>query len=54
MEQDLEETLLRSSHVENDDENHPEFWRYSGRMKNKEVEPSRKNNLKAILEKEYD
>ena len=21
----LEETLLRSSHVENDDENHPEF-----------------------------
>ena len=33
MEQDLRETLLRSSNVENDDENHHELLRYSGRMK---------------------
>ena len=47
---DLREILLRSSNVENDDENHHELLRYSGRMKNKEVEPTRKNNLKPILE----
>ena len=39
-----------SSNVENDDENHHELLRYSGRMKNKEVEPTMKNNLKSILE----
>ena len=37
---DLRGTLLRSSNVENDDGNHPELWRYSGRMKNKGVEPT--------------
>ena len=53
--QDLGEILLRSAHAENDDENHHELLRHSGRMKkNKEVEPTMKNNLKAILEKEYD
>ena len=42
MDQDLEETLLRSSHVENDDENHHQILRYTGRMKNKDVEPTMK------------
>ena len=43
-------TLLRSSDVENDDEkHHHELLRYSGRMKkNKEVEPTTKNNLKDL------
>ena len=40
--QDLGEILLRSSNVENDDENHHELLRYSERMKNKEVEPTMK------------
>ena len=50
MEQALREILLRSSNVENDDVNHHELLRYSGRMKNEEVEPTMKNNLKSILE----
>ena len=47
---DLRGTLLRSSNVENDDENHHELLRYSGRMKNKKVQPTRKKILKPILE----
>ena len=48
MDQDLRETLPRSS---NDDEKrHQKLLRYSGRMKNKEVEPTMKNNMKSILE----
>ena len=44
-------SLLRSSKSENDNEkHHRELLRYSGRMKNKEVEPTRKNNLKSVLE----
>ena len=42
MEQDLRETLLRSSNVENDDENHHELLRYSGRIKRGKVEPKMK------------
>ena len=51
MDQDLRETLLRSSNVENDDENHHELLRYSGRIKNTEVEPTMKNNLKDLGER---
>ena len=52
MEQDLRKILLQSSNVENDDENHHELLRYSGRMKkNKEVEPTTKNNLKDLGER---
>ena len=48
---DLRGTLLRSSKTMNDDEKHHyELLGYSGRMKNKEVEPTMKNNLKSILE----
>ena len=39
--QDLGEILLRSSNVENDDENHHELLRYSG-MKIRKVEPMMK------------
>ena len=39
--QDLGEILLRSSNVENDDENHHELLRYSG-MKIGKVEPTMK------------
>ena len=39
--QDLREILLRSSNVENEDENHHEMLRYSG-MKSKKVEPAMK------------
>ena len=39
MEQDLRETLLRSSTAENDDEkHHHESFRHSGRIKSEEVE----------------
>ena len=48
--QDLRETLLRSSHVENDDENHHELLTYSGRMKNEEVEPTMKRIWKILEE----
>ena len=49
---DLRGTLLRSSKSENDDEkHHHELLTYSGRMKNKEVEPTRKNNLRVAPEK---
>ena len=42
MEQDLRETLLRSSNVENDDEkHHHELLRHSG-MKIRKVEPTMK------------
>ena len=40
--QDLREPLLWFAHAENDDENHHELLRYSGRMKNKKVEPTMK------------
>ena len=40
--QDLREILLRSSNVENDDENHHELLRYSGRIKRGKVEPKMK------------
>ena len=40
--QDLRETLLRSSHVENDDGNHHELLRYSGRMNIRKVGPTMK------------
>ena len=40
---DLRGTLLQSSESENDDEkHHHELLRHSGRMKNKEVEPTMK------------
>ena len=39
---DLTGTLLRSSHVENDDENHHELLRYSGTKKNRNDEPTMK------------
>ena len=42
MDQDLREILLRSSNVENDDENHHELLRYSGRIKRGKVEPKMK------------
>ena len=44
--QDLEEILLRSSNVENDDENHHELLRYSGRIKRGKVEPKMKRICK--------
>ena len=48
---DLEETLLRSSKSENDDEkHHQELLRHSGMIKRGKVEPTMKNNLKSILE----
>ena len=40
--QDLGEILLRSSNVENDDENHHELLRHSRTMKNRNVEPTMK------------
>ena len=53
MGKDLRGTLIRSSKFENDDEkHHHELLGYSGRMKNREVEPTMKNNLKSILEKD--
>ena len=48
--QDLGEILLRSSNVENDDENYHELLRYSG-MKIRKVEPTMKRIWK-ILEKD--
>ena len=43
MGQDLEETLLRSSNVENDDEkHHHELFSHSGRIKSEEVESTMK------------
>ena len=41
MDQDFKRTLLRSSNVENDDENHHELLRYS-EMKIGKVEPTMK------------
>ena len=49
MDQDLREIRLRSSNVENDDENHHELLRYSGKKIGK-VEPTMKIIWK-ILEK---
>ena len=47
MEQDLRETLLRSSNVENDDEkHHHELLRHS-EMKNRKVEPTMKRIVEA-------
>ena len=40
--QDLGEILLGSSNVENDDENHHELLRYSGRIKRGKVETKMK------------
>ena len=40
--QDLGEILLRSSNVENDDENHHELLRHSGTMENRDVESTMK------------
>ena len=40
--QDLGKILLRSSNVENDDENHHELLRYAGRIKRGKVEPKMK------------
>ena len=52
MEQDLRETLLRSSNVENDDDKHDhELLRHPGIMNNKNVESTMKR-ISKILEKD--
>ena len=51
MEQNLRETLLRSSNAENDDEkHHHELLRHSGRIKSEEVEPTMKRIVKDLGE----
>ena len=49
--QDLGEILLRSSNVENDDENHHELLRYSGRMKSEGGWANDEKNLKDLGER---